>query len=307
MLDQYGKILVTGGAGFIGSHLVDALVERGGQVVVLDNLHRGSRDNLQAHQALDTVRLIEGDIRNMDAVISASVGCDVVFHLAAQANVMGALADSDYSVTTNVVGTDNVLRAASHSGVRRVVFTSSREVYGEPASLPVPETAPLQAKNPYGASKIAGEAYCAAWTGSRGMECQVVRIANVYGPRDKDRVIPLWLDAADKNEDLQLYGGDQIIDFVWVGTVVGALIAASEFPLTTPVNIGSGRGTGLRELANRILALRPTGSKLSLEPARDVEVVRYVADVSRMRSRLGVEPDSDSLVHLADLANVASR
>lgn len=301
------KALVTGGAGFIGSHLVDALVERGGQVVVLDNLHRGSRDNLQAHQALDTVQLIEGDIRNMDAVISASVGCDVVFHLAAQANVMGALADSDYSVTTNVVGTDNVLRAASHSGVRRVVFTSSREVYGEPASLPVPETAPLQAKNLYGASKIAGEAYCAAWTGSRGMECQVVRIANVYGPRDKDRVISLWLDAVDKNEDLQLYGGDQIIDFVWVGTVVGALIAASEFPLTTPVNIGSGRGTGLRELASRILALRPTGSKLSLEPARDVEVVRYVAEVSRMRSRLGVEPDSDSLVHLTDLANVASR
>ena len=120
-------------------------------------------------------------------------GADVVFHLAAQSNVMGAVDDPDYSVTTNVIGTYNVLRAAAEAGVRRVVFTSSREVYGDPAVLPVDETRPLLAKNAYGASKVSGEAYCRTFAGTRGLEVEVVRLTNVYGPGDSGRVIPLWI------------------------------------------------------------------------------------------------------------------
>lgn len=296
------KVLVTGGAGFIGSHLVDALVSRGDYVRVLDNFRRGARANLQELGSDREVSLVEGDIRDHEAVVSATAGCEIVFHLAAQSNVLGALTDSQYSVTTNVVGTHNVLAAATELGVRRVVFTSSREVYGEPESIPVPETAPLKPKNPYGASKVAGEAYCSAWNGSAGLECQVVRIANVYGTRDKDRVIPLWLDAAANDRPLLIYGGEQILDFVRVGRVVDALIAASERPPTTAINIGSGQGTPLKDLARRILQAIPGRSELVVEQAREVEVVRYVADVSLMQSHLGVEPDADPLGDLGLLA-----
>lgn len=296
------KVLVTGGAGFIGSHLVDALIRRGDEVTVLDNFRRGSRANLQEPGSGREVSLIEGDIRDRAVVLSATAGCEVVFHLAAQSNVLGALADPDYSVTTNVVGTHNVLTTSAELGVRRVIFTSSREVYGEPESIPVPETAPLRPKNPYGASKVAGEAYCSAWDGAEGMECQIVRIANVYGPRDKDRVIPLWLDAAANNQPLCIYGGEQVLDFVRVGCVVDALIAASICPPTGAINIGSGQGVPLQHLAHRILEAVPSRSKPVVEQGRDAEVVRYVADVALMRGHLGIEPDADPLRDLDLLA-----
>src|SRR5450432_2837142 len=154
------KAVVTGGAGFIGGHLVDRLVARGDEVVVLDNMKRGRREKLEAHLRTGRARLVEGDIRSFDAIAAVVPGCDVVYHLAAQSNVMGAVQDPDYSVTTNVLGTFNVLRAAAEARVRRVVFTSSREVYGEPRTLPAREDQPMLAKNPYGASKVAGEAYC---------------------------------------------------------------------------------------------------------------------------------------------------
>jgi UDP-glucose 4-epimerase len=125
------RIVVTGGAGFIGGHLVARLAERGDEVVVFDNLKRGRREKLDAHIRHGCVRLVEDDIRCFDAVAVAVRGCDVVYHLAAQSNVMGAVQEPDYSVTTNVLGTFNVLRAAAEGHVPRVVFTSSREVYGE--------------------------------------------------------------------------------------------------------------------------------------------------------------------------------
>jgi UDP-glucose 4-epimerase len=267
--------------------------------VVFDNYRRGSPKNLAERGSLNDVCLVEGDVRVDSALIAAARGCEVVYHLAAQSNVLGALTDAEYSVTTNVVGTHNVLRAARTAGIRRLVFASSREVYGEPTTLPVPETAPLNAKNPYGASKIAGEAYCTAT--ARTFECQIVRIANVFGPRDTDRVIPIWLQAARNGEDLHLFGGDQVLDFVWVGKAVEALLAASEQPVTGPINIGSGQGTPLNCLAQAILQLAPTHSRLVIEPARSAEVVRFVADVSLMRCHLSVEPEMDPLAHLAEI------
>ena len=162
------RVLVTGGAGFLGSHLVDAVVAAGDEVIILDNLYRGSAANIDAHLRSGAVTFIEGDIRDYTAVLEAAAGVDVVYHLAAQSNVIGALEDTDYSFTTNVAGTYNVLKAAACAGVRRLVFSSSREVYGEPDSIPVPESAPLTAKYPYGASKIAGEAYCRVWESTTG-------------------------------------------------------------------------------------------------------------------------------------------
>src|SRR5580700_1971560 len=169
------KVLVTGGAGFIGAHLVGRLVERGDEVVVLDNMKRGRRENLAVHVASGRVRVVEDDIRRFDALPAAVRGCDVVFHLAAQSNVMGAVTDPDYSITTNVLGTFNVLRSAAEAHVPRVVFASSREVYGDPDTLPVAEDRPLLAKNAYGASKVAGEAYCRTFAATHGLHVDVLR------------------------------------------------------------------------------------------------------------------------------------
>lgn len=292
------KVLVTGGAGFLGSHLVDALVARNFDVTVLDNLSRGRPEHVEEHLASNRITMHVADVRDYQSVADAMSGAAVVYHLAAQSNVMGAMQDMDYSFTSNVVGTFNVLKAASSHNVRRVIFASSREVYGEPALLPVSEAAPLNAKNPYGASKVAAEVYCRVWQQNHGLECLILRFANLYGPRDRDRVIPIWLERARRGQSLELYGGDQVLDFLWVGYAVQALLAGLECSTLQPINVGSGQAVTLTQLAGRIVDLVGTQSSVQLRPARTVEVVRFVADVSAMRRVLSVHPSADSLAHL---------
>jgi UDP-glucose 4-epimerase len=294
------KIVVTGGAGFIGSHLVDRLVRDGaGEIAILDNLFRGKVENIAHHWANPAVSFCQLDIRDEAAVRTAVAGAEVVYHLAAQSNVMGALGDIDYSFGTNVVGTFNVLKAARDGGVRRVVFSSSREVYGEAQYLPVDENHPLNAKNSYGGSKAAGEFYCRVFVNDFGLETAVLRLANVYGPRDFGRVIPLWLGRAAAGADLIVYGGKQIIDFVWVDLVVEALVrAATAEVVGIPINVGSGQGTPILELAERILALSGSAARLDHQPARSVEVVAFTADIGRMQGLLGLEAAGDPLGYL---------
>lgn len=294
------RVVVTGGAGFIGAHLVSRLVERGDDVVVLDNLRRGRREALEPHLRQGTVRLVEGDIRELDTLRPVLCGCDVVHHLAAQSNVMGALENPDYSVTTNVLGTFNVLRAAAEAGVRRVVFASSREVYGEPRTLPAREDAPLLARSLYGASKVAGEAYCRTFAATHDMGVEVLRLANVYGPGDRDRVIPRWLTAAQRGRDLEVYGGDPLLDFVWIDAAVDALVMAAEHGVAGPTNVASGVGTRLVALAERVRDLTGSRSAIVRAPARALEVERFVADTARMRS-LGVMPEGEPLRHLPEI------
>lgn len=302
-------IVVTGGAGFIGSHLVDALLARPFvTVLVLDNLRRGRLVNIAHHDGDPRFHFLDGDIRDEQTVELALRGAQCVYHLAAQSNVMGAVSDPRYSFETNVRGTFNVLDAAQRLGVRRVVFASSREAYGEARCLPVTEDQPLTAKNTYGASKVAAEAYCRTFAHVFGLETVVLRFANVYGPRDFDRVIPIWLERARRGKPLEVYGGEQVIDFVWIGTVVEALMRAAEADLVgRPVNIAGGSGTPIRELAARILAVTGSESPLHVSPARKDEVVRFVADVQRMRSLLGIEPDTDPLARLPEMVAPATR
>jgi UDP-glucose 4-epimerase len=295
------KVLVTGGAGFIGAHLVGRLVQRGDEVVVLDNMSRGSRDKLEEHVRHGRVQLVKEDIRRFGELSRVVKGCKTVYHLAAQSNVMGAMVDPDYGITTNVLGTFNVLRSAAEAGVADVVFASSREVYGDPRTLPVAEDHPLLAKNVYGASKVAGEAYCRTFTATYGLPVHIVRLANVYGPGDSGRVIPLWLTAAHKARELQVYGGEQVIDFLWVGTAVDALIFAAERGLPGPVNIGSGVGTRILELAERVLRVTGSNSKISRSAAREIEVAKFIADTGLMCS-LGLLPETDPLEHLAEIS-----
>jgi UDP-glucose 4-epimerase len=298
------RVLVTGGAGFIGSHLVVRLVrDQVDDVIVVDNLHRGSLENLA--QCFERIRFVKGDIRDRGLLTEWMRGAEVVYHLAAQSNVMGAEEEVEYSFSTNVTGTLNVLRAACEAGVRRLVFTSSREVYGDPDSLPVPETAPLKPKNAYGASKVAAEMYCRVFAG-KGVQVSILRLANVYGARDFGRVIPIFLDNAFKGEPLTIYGGQQTLDFVWIDTAVEGLLRAGAGNFVDgAVNIGSGTGIAISELARRILAQTGSTAKLRFGSSRDVEVTRFVADIVRMETKLGLQPDGEPLSHLAELITQA--
>jgi UDP-glucose 4-epimerase len=277
-------------------------MDRAVEVVILDNFSRGRGANLAHLRDEPRVKIIEGDVRDMSVLLTAFLGASVVYHLAAQSSVMGAFRDMAYTFETNVRGTFNVLRAAVECAVPRVVFASSREVYGEAISLPVDEESPLMAINSYGASKIAGEVYCRAFRRECGLHTVILRLANVYGPRDAGRVVPLWLRQASAGQELQVYGGKQVIDFVWVGQVVDALTRAGSLdgPLP-PINIGSGTGTRIIDLAHRIARLAAGRPKIHLQPARPMEVTRFIANVERMRQILLIEPPLDPLGNLAEL------
>jgi UDP-glucose 4-epimerase len=298
------RVLVTGGAGFIGSHLVDRLArDAANELIVLDNLRRGSLANLNGSRGL--VRFVNGDVRDRSCLADIMSKVDVVYHLAAQSNVMGAVSDIDYCFSTNVIGTFEVFRAAAESGVRRVIFTSSREVYGDPQELPVPETAPLRPKNAYGASKAAGEMYSRIFR-DKGLEVIVLRLANVYGARDFDRVIPIFLGQAVRNLPLNLYGGTQLLDFVWIDTVVDILVQAALVAAPPgPTNVGTGKPTALLSLAECILSLTGSESPLCILPSRDVEVSRFAADTANMTTRFDVIPPTEPLGHLVDIVRLA--
>ena len=291
------KILVTGGAGFIGSHLVDRLVfDRTAEVSVLDNLSRGRIEHLV--QSQHRVQFIQGDIRDRSLLRDTMTDADLVYHLAAQSNVLGAVRDVDYSFETNVVGTYEVLRAAAAAGVRRVIFSSSREVYGEPASLPVNETAPIAPKNAYGVSKAAGEMYCRLLADAR-LEVLVFRLANVYGPRDRDRVIPLFTEQALRGEPLTVFGNSKVLDFLWIGDLVDVLLQAQHCPCPdSPVNLGSGKGTNLIDLANRISTLTGGHSTVSVAAERQPEVGCYIADVTTARTLFQLHCPDDPIEHV---------
>lgn len=295
------RALVTGGAGFLGSHLVDRLIADGVEVVVIDNLKRGSLEHLRAHLDGGALEFVQLDIREEDRLVPAFRGVDFVYHLAAQSNVMGAFEDPDYSFQTNVIGTYNVLKAAHAAGVKHLVFSSSREVYGEPGQIPVNEELPVEPKNPYGASKLAGEAFCRVWNSTLGLPCTILRFGNLYGPRDSDRVIPIWLDRALRGETLVLYGGEQVLDFVWVGIAVEALVRASQCNDLGPINIANGHGTSLRELVALIRDVTSTDAQVSVQPARAAEVTRFVADIGRMQRLLNLNPEERPLSHLIEL------
>jgi UDP-glucose 4-epimerase len=297
------RVVVTGGAGFIGSHLVDTLLQRGtGEVVVIDNLSRGRLVNLERHKHDPRLRLLQADIRDTEALRQAFEGAHLVYHLAAQSTVMGSAVNVDYTFETNVGGTYNVLKAAADEGISRIVFTSSREVYGEPLTLPVDEGHPLLSINTYGSTKVAGEALCRAFARERQLETIVLRLSNVYGPRDFGRVIPHWIEQARAAADILVYGGEQVIDFIWVGEVVEALVRAAESGVALPpINVASGTGTRILDLARRIGQLAGRTSEVKILPRRSIEVTRFVGNPDRMSQLLGITPATDPLARLAEL------
>ena len=299
------KIVITGGAGFIGSHLVERLLDDGhAHVVVFDNLSRGRLTNLAPYQTDPRLHFVKGDVQDADAVAGVVQGATVVYHLASQCDAWSPADDMETTFGTNVVGTFNVLRAAAHHHVDRVIFASSSEVYGEPITLPVDEGHPLMAISAYGVSKASGEAYCRAFRRLFDLQTVILRFANVYGPRDCGRVIPFWLERAMAGQDLPVHGGKQIADFLWVGQAVEALIRAAQVEhCAQAINVGSGTGTKIVDVARRIARLTRSRGKIELLPARPVEVSQFVANVDRMRQTLKIEPALDPLSRLPALVD----
>ena len=294
------RVVVTGGAGFIGSHLVDRLIASGhAQVIVFDDLSRGRLTNLERHAGEPRVTFVPGDVRDLEALKSAFAGAGVVYHLAARSLEMGQEEDVHGVFTSNVVGTFNVLTAAAAAGVKRVVFASARDVYGEPIALPVDEDHPLMAITTYGASKAAGELYCRVFRRKFGLQVIVLRLGDVYGPRDVGHAIPLWIERAAAGQDLHVQGGKEIIDFLWVDQAVEALVrgAAVDGSLP-PINVASGTGTRILDLARRIVRLAEGRSQIKVLAPDERGVTRFVANVERMRQMLRLEPPLDPLSNL---------
>jgi UDP-glucose 4-epimerase len=291
------RCLVTGGAGFIGSNLVDALLARGDEVTVLDDLSTGRRVNLEGALAAGA-ELAEMDIRDAAplAELAAERRPEAIFHLAAQIDVRKSLEDPAFDAAINVGGTANLLDAARGCGCCRVVFVSTGgAIYGEGEGqdLPLDESTPIAPMSAYGQSKYAAEGYLALYERLYGLSGISLRLGNVYGPRQdplgEAGVIAIFCGLLDSGGRPTVFGdGTQTRDYIYVGDVVAAALAAAASELSGPVNIGTGRETNVLELAE---ALKQLGGAESFEPEfappRPGEVQRISLDASRAERELG--------------------
>jgi UDP-glucose 4-epimerase len=299
------KIVITGGAGFIGSALARALVARGDDISVLDNFSSGKRENLQ--DLAGELAVVEGDILDAATLDRVFAGADVVFHEAAIPSVPRSLAAPLPSHNANATGTLNVLEAARRCKVRRVVYAGSSSAYGEPPSLPVVETMAPMPLSPYAVSKLAGEHYCRVYARVFGVQAVVLRYFNVFGPRQDPNsqyaaVIPRFITAALDDRPAIVYGdGEQSRDFCFIDNVVEANLRAADADGASGkvFNIACGSGTSL----NRVIALlgealgRPVTARH--EPARAGDVRHSLADISQAKTVLGYTAPADFPTGLA--------
>ncbi len=288
-------VLVTGGAGFIGSNLVARLVERGDNVRVLDNFSTGLKGNVS-----DRAELVEGDVTDERLVRKASRGVQVVFHLAAHTSVPRSLDDPLATNWVNTQGTLCVLQAARENGVRRVVASSSSSVYGGTGTLPSKETEPCWPRSPYAVSKLAAEHYCRVFAQLHGLEAVALRYFNVYGPGQRPgsryaAAVPLFVQALSRGQPPVIYGdGQQSRDFTFVTDVVDANLAAASAPAEAVagrvLNIAYGRSHTLVELLatlGRVMGVVPQARHLEARPG---DVRHSLADITAARAALGFEP-----------------
>lgn len=288
--------LVTGGGGFIGSHLVRALVRRGERVRVFDDGSSGGPE--RAADVLADVEWVVGDVRDELAVRRACAGVEVVLHHAAIASVPRSIAEPAVCHAVNLTGTLHVLLAARDAGVRRVVFASSSAVYGDAPATPVAEDMPARPLSPYGAQKLAAEAYCRIWHELYGLETIALRYFNVFGAGqdpggDYAAVIPRFIAAALAGQRLVIYGdGEQSRDFIHVDDVARINLLAANSPAAVGriLNVGTGASVTLNRLVAELGKIVGREIRPVYAPARRGDVRRSEADVSRLRAALGYEP-----------------
>jgi len=294
---DFNNALVTGGAGFIGSHLVEALLSVGCKVAVLDNLSTGNLQNLES--VLDHITFYENDIRELEMLEKAAESCDVIFHLAAVVAVQQTISNPVESTIINDIGTINVLEAARAKNVRRVVLASSCAVYGDDPQLPKKETMTPMPASPYAVHKLSAEHYARVYFDLFGLETVSLRFFNVYGPRQDPSspysgVISIFMAKAVSNQVPVIYGdGSQSRDFVYVKDVVKAnlLAAISENSAGKVLNIGTGSHVLINRLWDLIASLGGHRSVPRYEPARSGDILHSVAGMELTQSILNFKND----------------
>jgi UDP-glucose 4-epimerase len=296
--------LVTGGAGFIGSHLAEGLLQDGHTVRVLDNFSTGGIENLAGLQ--DRVEIVTGDITDVAVVRQAMRGVQLVFHQAALASVPRSVGDPMATHRACVDGTLHVLLAARDAGVRRVVYAASSSAYGNSVRLPKRESDPTAPLSPYAVAKLAGEHYCAAFSEVYGLETVRLRYFNVFGPRQTPdspyaAVIPLFIQSLTTGQKPLIHGnGDQSRDFTYITDVIQANLLAAVAPGASGkvYNVACGRRTSLLQLVGHLNTLLGTNIAPTHGPERVGDVKHSQADIERAQADLGYQPTTDMLAGL---------
>jgi UDP-glucose 4-epimerase len=290
------SVLVTGGAGFIGSHLVDRLVSSGYTVRVIDNLSTGKLENIKGHIENGKIEFVKGDIKDLEQVKKCVHGVDAVLHLAAVTSVPFSVKNPTLTYETNVAGTLNLLVSLAKERVGKFVFISSCAVYGDPKYLPVDENNPANPISPYAESKLLGEHYSLGFHENRLLKAVALRFFNVYGPRqglnDYSGVITRFIDRVKQGLPLIVYGdGSQTRDFVYISDIVDAIQSCIENEAAEGqiFNIGSGKATSINELAKTILTLNGSNLEIIHEAPRDGDIKHSYADVSKAGKMLNFE------------------
>ncbi|HYC48461.1 MAG TPA: NAD-dependent epimerase/dehydratase family protein [Burkholderiales bacterium] len=284
------RVLLTGGAGFIGSHTAEALLEAGADVVIFDNFSAGRRNNLPRHARL---RVVEGDLRERDAVAAAMDGCTHVLNLAAQISVPLSIEQPGNSAHHNVAGFANVLDCARHAGVERVVFASSAAVYGQPQAVPLTEESPTRPMSPYGLEKLVNEQQAALFERLFGLSAVGLRYFNVYGPRQDPAsqyagVISRFASRLLADEPLTVFGdGLQTRDFVFVKDVARVNVRALTSRETGYCNVGTGRSVTLLELIDALAACAGRTPQITFGPPAVGDIRESAMTPQRMRGWFG--------------------
>jgi len=293
------RILITGGAGFMGSHLCDKYIKEGHTVLCLDNFMSGNLISIKHLLDSRNFKLIKGDVRDFDLLEKVMRDVDVVFHLAAQIHVDKSYIEPRLTYEINVMGTQNILEAAKMFDAKKIIHASTSEVYGSAQYIPIDEKHPLNAPHPYGASKIAADRMCYAYMQTYGMNISILRLFNIFGPRQRDigygGVISIFIRRVLSNIPPIIYGdGSQTRDYTYIDDAVKAydLVLDHDEPITEPINFGSGEEVSILDLANMIIELCGKGENMKpvhVEP-RIGEVKRLIANATKAKSLLGWKP-----------------
>jgi len=288
------SVVITGGLGFIGSHVVNIFYNRGFEVRIIDNLYTGLLSNVDVNK----VHIYIGDIRDTHFISKILLGADYVVHLAAIANVNETEKNPIDALSVNSFGTHIILEHAYKLEVEKFVFASSAAVYGEPEHLPIDEKHPIKPKSIYGLSKVIAENIIRWYAENYGIKSVILRYFNVYGPRMRNNdfgpVIARFIIRALKNEPIIIFGdGSQTRDFVYVEDVAEATFFATEKNVSGVFNVGTGIETSILDVAKKIIELSQSKSKIIFRKSRSFDISRSVADISRIKSVLNWWPKYD--------------
>lgn len=297
-MEGCSRILVTGGAGFIGSHLVDRLMKKGYEIVVLDNFFSGNIENIKHHSESEMFHLVKGDVRSSDDVKEAMSDVEAIFHLAAIVSVPISIENPLLVNDVNVRGTLNLLDAGLKSDVKRFIYTSSCAVYGEVDRLPIDELCPTNPISPYAVSKLAAEYYCKVFFENYGLDTLCLRYFNVYGPRQVGNsyggVITKFINRLKHTKPPIIYGdGEQTRDFVYINDVVEADILALNCRHCSgeAINVGTAKPTTINELANLLIEIFGQAPvKPVYATAREGDIQNSHADIRKAERKLGYKP-----------------